>query len=67
MLRDRHVFNITYGYMESPTAPLDLTLGDLERSKSRSPRFQSLISRSGAIAQSTELESIYFRNTVPLF
>ncbi len=34
--------------MESATAPLDLTLGDLERSKSRSPRFQSLISRYGA-------------------
>ncbi len=35
--------------MESATAPLDLTLGDLERSKSRSPRFQSLISHYGAI------------------
>ena len=36
-------------YMESPTAPLDLSLGDLERSKSRSPRFQSFISRNGAM------------------
>ena len=35
-------------YIESPTAPLDLTLSDLERSKSRSPRFQSLISPNGA-------------------
>ncbi len=34
--------------MESPTAPLDLTLSDLERSKSRSPRFQSLIAANGA-------------------
>ncbi len=35
-------------YMETPTAPLDLTLSDLKRSNSRSPRFQSLISRNGA-------------------
>ncbi len=39
-------------YMESPTAPLDLTLSKVERSKSRSPRIQSLISlyisRTGA-------------------
>ena len=28
-------------------APSDLTLSELERSKSRSPRFQSLISRNG--------------------
>ncbi len=38
--------------MESPTAPLDLTLSKVERSKSRSPRIQSLISlyisRTGA-------------------
>ncbi len=34
--------------MGSPTAPLDFTLSDLERSKSRSPRFWSLISRKGA-------------------
>ncbi len=34
--------------MESPTAQLDLTLSDLERSKSRSPTFQSLIFRNGA-------------------
>ncbi len=26
-------------YMESPTKPLDLTLSDLERSKSGSPKF----------------------------
>ena len=35
-------------YMESPTAPLDLTLSDLDRSKTRSPKFQSRISRNGA-------------------
>ena len=35
-------------YMERLTEPLDLTLGDLERSKSRSPRFQSLVSHNGA-------------------
>ncbi len=35
--------------MESPTVPLDLTLGDLERSKSRSPRFQSHIFRDEAM------------------
>ncbi len=34
--------------MESPTAPLNLTLSDLERSNSRSPRFWRLISRKGA-------------------
>ncbi len=34
--------------MGSPTAPLDLTLSDPERSKSRSLRFQSLVSRKGA-------------------
>ena len=34
--------------MERSTASLDLTLGDLGRSKSRSLRFQSLISRNGA-------------------
>ena len=35
-------------YMESPNTPLDLTLSEIERSKSRSPRFQRLISRYGA-------------------
>ena len=34
--------------MESLTAQLHLTLSDLERSKSRSPRFQSVISHKGA-------------------
>ncbi len=34
--------------MGSPTASLDLNLSYLERSKSRSPRFQSLKSRNGA-------------------
>ncbi len=34
--------------MESPTARLDLTLSDLERLKSRSRRFQILMSRNGA-------------------
>ena len=29
-------------YMGSPTAPLNLTLSDLERSNSRSPRFGAL-------------------------
>ena len=33
--------------MVSPMTPLHLTLSDLERSKSRSLRFQSLISRNG--------------------
>ena len=35
-------------YMGSPIAHLHLTLSDLERSKSRSLRFRSLISRKGA-------------------
>ena len=35
--------------MESPTAPLDLTLGYLERSESRSPRSPSLLYHNGAI------------------
>ncbi len=34
--------------MGSPTAPLDLALTDPEQLKSRSLRFQSLISRNGA-------------------
>ena len=34
--------------MESPTASLYLSLSDLERSKSRSAKFQSPISRKGA-------------------
>ena len=34
--------------MGVPTAPLDLTLSDFERSKSRSPRFRDLISLKGA-------------------
>ncbi len=34
-------------YMGSPMAPLHLTLKDLERSKSRSLRFRSLISHKG--------------------
>ena len=34
--------------MGSPMAPSHLTLSDLERSNSRSPRFRSLISRKGA-------------------
>ncbi len=33
--------------METPTAPLDLTLDDLERSNSKPLRFWSLISRKG--------------------
>ncbi len=33
--------------MESPTVPLDLTLSDLQRSKSRSLIFQSLIFCNG--------------------
>ena len=52
MVRDRYVVLLHINrnsYMESPTAPLDLTLGDFERSKSRSPRFQNVISRNGAI------------------
>ena len=36
-------------YMESQTAPLDLTLSDLERSKSRSLRFQSYISKRSQV------------------
>ncbi len=32
----------------SPTAPLDLTLGDLERSKSRPLRFQNRVCYTGA-------------------
>ncbi len=35
-------------HMGSPTAPLNLTLSDLERSNSRSPKFGSLITRKGA-------------------
>ncbi len=34
--------------MQSPTAPLDLTLSELERTTSMSPRFQSPLSRNGA-------------------
>ncbi len=34
--------------MGSPTAPSHLTLRDLERAKSRSFRFRSIISRKGA-------------------
>ena len=36
-------------YIGNPTAPLNLTLGDLERLNSRSPRFCSLIFRKGTI------------------
>ncbi len=35
-------------YMESQMTPSHLILSDLERSKSRSLRFRSLISRNGA-------------------
>ena len=35
--------------MGSPMTPSHLTLSDFERSKSRSPGFQSLISRKGAM------------------
>ncbi len=35
-------------YMESPTAPLHLTLSNLQKSNSRSLTFQSLLSRNGA-------------------
>ncbi len=34
--------------MGSPMTPSHLTLGDLERSKSRSLKFSSLVSRKGA-------------------
>ncbi len=34
--------------MGSPMAPSHLTFSDLERSNSRSPRFQSLLSHKGA-------------------
>ncbi len=43
--------------MESPTAPLDLTLSDHERSMSRSLWFQSLISHNGG-----ELDTILLLN-----
>ncbi len=45
--------------MASPMTPSHLTLSDLERSKSRSLRFQSLISRKGAELGPVLLLSIY--------
>ncbi len=36
-------------HMGSPMTLSHLTLSDLERLKSRSPRFQSIISREGAV------------------
>ena len=47
-----------HSHVESLTVPLDLTLNDLERSKSRSPRFQSLIFRNGAELGPMLLETI---------
>ena len=50
-MRVRHVITIYINrkpYMESPMTLSHLTLSDLERSKSRSLRFQSLISCKGA-------------------
>ena len=50
-MRDRHVVTAYINrkpYIESQMTPSHLTLRDLERSKSRSLRFRSLISRKGA-------------------
>ena len=50
-VRDRHAVTIYMNrkpYMENPLTPSHLTLSDIERSKSRSLRFQSLISCKGA-------------------
>ncbi len=42
MLRDRYVFNIAYGCMESPTAPLALTLVTLKGQSQGQPDFKAL-------------------------
>ncbi len=44
--------------MESPMAPSHLTLSDLERSKSRSLKFQGLISRKGVELRPTLLLTV---------